>query len=317
MSRVTVIDYGLENIFRIQVECNCKIDGTDFTRGLYSTDRIPKEVLVEKSINSPYWAYKLNNERVSEEDSFKIGLLLEDIKTTGKLRDDDGMFPTREDLAKYDDMTYALNSRFVLVNHYEKIYEPIEFEIVKKQHIEDKYSDFIVSDVVKTYSGYPNYTEGYKAICTYNRNFAMMFRQIANKHGFTEVPDETFADNTKGMKYSISNTTPHRYTKCNNVFVSEKFKQFESKCFEETYEKCVAIFNKDYQDIENFILLRKADVEGKPLLNAAKVIESLELIKGIWYKVSVSKTQRTDYNSILHRINKLIEDISESIKPQS
>ena len=123
---------------------------------------------------------------------------------------------------------------------------------------------------------------------------------------FVEVEDKSFADNTKGKKFSFHSGI--KFSKCNAEYVSRFFENkgwFISK--KGTYEDCIASFERDYNAIATYLNLQVQAIDGKAMepLMVKTVYDAIINIKSTANRVDSMKATRTDYKSLLNQISAL------------
>lgn len=300
---IYIIDYGFTNLFEIlstQSTDLLKIGEIEFK--LHRDEpmtiaSIPSQIFKQVALPSRIGHYKNGDETMSV-----VGYQAK-YKELIKYRywDDDlerDVFETREELKQYEDFMASWKPVYL---EPETNWEIIEFEVIKKQFIEEKYRPIIVSQI--SVNSNPGVVE---SICKYNPSFEMMFRQIANGMGFVEIPDKMSVD-TKGKKYSFNSGT--RFSKCNDQYVS-KFFEKQGTIFtpqKGLYEDCVKSFERDYNVIYQYINMVAQTVDNvaiAPLL-VGELYEMIDNCITYANKVDSMKSTRDSYKALLQQLSKV------------
>lgn len=301
---IYIIDYGLNNLFELFKNdygtLKCKIGEIEFELGndpitLTSiSDKIFKKVELLKRIGH----YEFDGKILSNEDR---STQWRELRKNGFYDGEDNdiwVFDTREDKLKFEE--FERNWKPVFLEP-EVRWDEVEFQVIRKQFIEEKHRPFIESQIV--IETRPDKVE---AICTYSPNFDMMFRKQAIELGFAEIEHKTFDASTKGKKFSFHSGI--KYSKCNDEYVSKFFENkglFNSK--KGTYDDCVTSFERDYNAIATYLNLQVQTIEKieiEPLM-IRTVYDAILNIKSTANKIDSMKATRSDLNSLLKQISAL------------
>ncbi len=240
---IYIIDYGLNNLFELFKNdygtLKCRIGVVDFELGQnpITLTKIPEKIFKKVELSKRIGHYEFDGKILSIEDRTDLWKELRKNGFYDGEDDDVWVFETREDKLKFEE--FERNWKPVYLEP-EIRWDEVEFQMIKKQFIEEKYRPFIQSQIV-----IENRPDKVEAICTYSPNFEMMFRKQANELGFIEVEDKSFTDHTKGKKFSFHSGI--RFSKCNNEYVN---KFFENKGLFNSKEKAINLLkDNDYTGI--------------------------------------------------------------------
>lgn len=302
---IYIIDYGLGNLFELMRDdygtLDVKIDGDEFSLTKdksFSLTKIPEIISKKTVLPKRIGHYEYNGQVLSADER---SVIWSDLRKNGFWdgEDDDvWVFDTREDKLKFEEFERECKPVYL---EPEVKWDEVEFQVIKKQFVEEKYRPFIESQIV--ISNNPSKVE---AICHYSPNFEQLFRKQAIGLGFVEVEDKTFGDNTKGKKFSFH--TGIRFSKCNGEYVNKFFegkRLFEPK--KGTYNDCIIAFERDFNAISSYLNLQLQAIEGVKLESATvkAVYDALIEIKMTANRVDSMKATRSEYNSLLKRISAL------------
>lgn len=301
---IYVIDYGLNNLFELFKNdygtLKCKIGETEFElrKDPITLTSIPDKIFWKVELQKRISHYEFGEKTLSIDERSAMWLDLRKNGAWAGEDDDVWVFETREDKLKFDEFERDWKPVFT---EPEIRWEDVEFQVIKKQFIEEKYRPFIESQIV-----IETRHDKVEAICTYSPNFDTMFRKQAIELGFVEVEDKTFADNTNGTKFSLH--CGYKFSKCNGGYVNKFFENkglFVAK--KGTYDECVVAFERDYNAIASYLNLQVQIIEQKSLepLMVKIVYDSIVSIKISANRVDSMKSTRSDYNQLLKLIAQL------------
>lgn len=272
---------------------------------------IPKEIFQKKVISPEVTGYVDANGNTLRVDEFK-NTLAEFNKL--KVWDDDAeesIWETKEDKLNHE----AFLNTWKPVYSEQKIeWIPVEFEVVIKQHVPDKYRSFITSSIIletRTIEG-NSFNKCKKAICSYFTNAATMVRMVANELGFNIVENEY---KTEGKNICISKHSDSilRFSKVNGNYFKigeEVWKKYRNVTG--TLEQCIAQYEWEYKQIYNYLLGVRNTIENKTI-NLEERKELLELLDkaAIHYnKVNSMKSTRNYYNELGRTLNLIKKKLS-------
>lgn len=292
-----------------------KINEVEFSLPLkteITITEIPKEIFQKKVISPVITGYVDANGNTLRVDEFQ-SIQCELIKS--KVWDDDAeesIWETKEDKLKYE--TFLSNWKPV---YSEQRIEwiPVEFEIVIKQHVPDKYKSFITSGLItetRTIEG-NSFNRCKKSICYYNTNSKTMIRMVANELGFNIVEDEYKTEGKNIFIYKNIADSVLRFSKVNgNYFkigedVWKKYKNITG-----TLEQCITQYEWEYKQIYDYLLGIRNTIENK-IINPEERKELIELLdKGLdqYYTVDSMKSTRTYYNDLGRTLNLIKKKLS-------
>lgn len=292
---------------------NLKIGEVEFTLPLkteLTITEIPKEIFQKKVISPEVTGYVDKFGNSIRVDEFK-GALTEFNKL--KVWDDDAeesIWETKEDKLKYE----SFLSNWKPVYSEQKIeWIPVEFEVVIKQHVPDKYKSFITSSIIletRTIEG-NSFNKCKKAICSYFTNATTMIRMVANELGFTIVENEHKTEGKNIFIYKSSDVL--RFSKVNGNYFrigEEVWKKYRNVTG--TLEQCITQYEWEYKQIYNYLLGVRNTIENK-IINPEERKELLELMDkaAIQYnKVDSMKSTRTYYNELGRTLNLIKKKLS-------
>lgn len=293
---------------------NLKIGEVEFTLPLkteLTITKIPKEIFQKKVISPEVTGYVDASGNKLRIDEFK-SRLTEFNKL--KVWDDDteeSIWETKEDKLKYE----SFIDTWKPVYSEQKIeWIPVEFEVVVKQHVPDKYKSFITSGLItetRTIEG-NSFNRCKKAICYYNTKAATMIRMAANELGFDIVENEY---HTEGKKICISKHSDSvlRFSKINGNYFKigeEVWKKYKNVTG--TLEQCIAQYEWEYNQIHDYLLEVRNTIEFKTI-NPEERKELLELLEkslSQYNKVDSMKNTRTYYNDLGRTLNLIKKKLS-------
>ena len=311
---IYIIDYGLNNLFELLRDdygtLEVKIDNDEFTLTKdksFTISKIPEKIFKKTILQRRIGHYDYNGQILSIEER---SVIWSDLRKNGFWDGEDEdiwVFDTREDKTKFEEFERNCKPLFL---EPEIIWDEVEFRVIKKQWIEEKYRPFIVSQIVIS-----NNPANVKAICEYSPSFEQMFKKYAIELGFIEVEDKSFTDNTKGKKFSFHSGI--RFSKCNGEYVTKFFENrylFVPK--KGTYEECIASFERDFNAIANYLNLQLASIENKQMepLAIKKCYDLVQNIESVAGKVDSMKSTRSEYNSLFKLITNLKTLLLEASK---
>lgn len=281
---------------------NLKIGEVEFTLPLkteLTITEIPKEIFQKKVISPEVTGYVDTNGNTLRVDEFKNMLTY---FNTLKVWDDDteeSIWETKEDKINYE----------TFINTWKPVYSeqkiewiPVEFEVVVKQHVPDKYRSFITSGIiteVRTIQNNPN-NRCKKAICYYNTNPTTMIKMVANELGFNIVENEHKTEGKNIFIYKISDSVL-RFSKVNGNYFKigeEIWKKYKNVTG--TLEQCVAQYEWEYKQIYDYLVGVRNTIENKTI-NPEERKELLELLntaQSQYYKVDSMKSSRDYYRNL-------------------
>lgn len=240
---------------------------------------VNKEKVVSGVINlleepKSIFSYQAYNKLYRYTNSDGDILLLEDYQKKEKeleskgYENDDGVleFYDIEDEIKYKRFQKSWKPEYKA----EESVKKEEYEIIE---IQDSPNPYI--------RGFRTIGRGLEPLFSYIPNPVAMFKEIAAKFGFTEVPDNAFGTNTSGKHYSIPNHSGIEYIKMNNSFLFTNNNKITFHSITGTYQECEERFSNDYQKILDAILKVNVIFENKNLSNLQSkwVIDTLTSIK--------------------------------------
>lgn len=293
---------------------NLKIGEVEFTLPLkteLTITEIPKEIFQKKVISPEVTGYVDANGNTLRVDEFKSALT--DFNKL-KVWDDDAeesIWETKEDKLKYE--TFLSNWKPVYSE--QKVeWIPVDFELVIKQHVPDKYKSFITSSIIteiRTIEGNTN-NRCKKAICYYNTNATTMIRMVANELGFNIVDNEYKTEGKNIFIYKNSDSVL-RFSKVNGNYFKigeEVWKKYRNVTG--SLEQCIAQYEWEYKQIYDYLLGVRNTIENKTI-NPEERKELLELLdKGLsqYNKVDSMKSTRTYYNDLGRTLNLIKKKLS-------
>lgn len=293
---------------------NLKIGEVEFTLPLkteLTITEIPKEIFQKKVISPEVTGYVDANGNTLRVDEFK-NTLTEFNKL--KVWDDDAeesIWETKEDKLKYE--TFLSNWKPVYSE--QKIeWIPVEFEVVLKQHVPDKYKSFITSSLItetRTIEG-NSFNRCKKAICYYNTNPATMIRMVANELGFNIVENENKTEGKNISIYKIADSVL-RFSKVNGNYFrigEEIWKKYRNVTG--TLEQCIAQYEWEYKQIYDYLLGVRNTIENKTI-NPEERKELQDLLeKGLssYHRVINTKSTQSYYNELGRTLNSIKKKLS-------
>lgn len=293
---------------------NLKIGQVEFTLPLkteLTITEIPKEIFQKKVISPEVTGYVDKFGNSIRVDEFK-GALTEFNKL--KVWDDDAeesIWETKEDKLKYE--TFLSNWKPVYSE--QKIeWIPVEFEVVIKQYVPDKYKSFITSSIIletRTIEG-NSFNKCKKAICSYFTNVTTMIRMVANELGFNVVENENKTEGKNISIYEIADSVL-RFSKVNGNYFrigEEVWKKYRNVTG--NLEQCVAQYEWEYKQIYDYLLGVRNTIENKTI-NPEERKELLDLMDkaAIQYdNVDSMKSTRTYYNELGRTLNLIKKKLS-------
>lgn len=290
-----------------------KINDVEFVLPLkteITITEIPKEIFQKEIISSKVIGYVDNMGNTLEIDEFKkISAKFNNLKVW----DDDleeFIWETKEDKLKYGTFIHTWNPVY---SEQSIEWVPIEFEVVIKQHIPDKYKDFITSSIIlETRTIENNRFKCKKAICYYNTNATTMVRMVANELGFNIVENENKTEGKNISIYKIADSVL-RFSKVNGNYFKiqeEVWKKYRNVTG--TLEQCVAQYEWEYKQIYDYLLGVRNTIENKTI-NPEERKELLDLMDkaAIQYdNVDSMKSTRTYYNELGRTLNLIKKKLS-------
>lgn len=302
-----IIDYGLNGLFELQQTgfstLNLKIGGYEFELSNLpmTVTEIPTEILIKKTYSPSVSHYEFDGVRLSvldyntERKKMELPRYYDD-------DDDRYVFNTKEEKEAYDQF---IRNWKAIYTEPETRYEPIQFEVVRKQWIPEKYRPFISSQIVIP-SGWGSEQKKVEAICVYSGGFGKMFKKIADEIGFQELTQSTPYNDTKGKKYHLNNGI--EYTHCNGQYVTKYFEnQYLFNTVKGTFDQCVTAFDRDYNAIYSYLNLVNQELEGKQIepLTAKAVYDMILECKKNANAVDSMKSTRDEYKRLLASLVKI------------
>lgn len=294
---------------------NLKINEVEFSLPLkteITITEIPKEIF-QKEVISPvitgYVDANGNSLRVDEFQSIQGELI------KSKVWDDDAeesIWETKEDKLKYE--TFLSNWKPVCSEQRIE-WIPVEFEVVIKQHVPEKYRSFITSGLItetRTIEG-NNFNRCKKAICYYNTNSATMIRMVANELGFNIIENEHKTEGKNIFIYKTSADSVLRFSKINGNYFKigeEVWKKYRNVTG--TLEQCITQYEWEYKQIYDYLLGIRNTIENKTINpeERKELIELLDKGLGQYYKVDSMKSTRTYYNDLGRTLNLIKKKLS-------
>lgn len=314
---ITLIDYGYTNYYRLQFGQSTgqyKIDELEINLKDHPSyiiiDQIPQQIFRKGLSKQELSHYKsttsdLNTCTINEYKEKEQSYL------RNRKYDDDlnrYIFETVEDKNNYE--TFLSEWKPVLVT-IEGLWEPVEFKKVYKQKIDEKYQNYISSEIIIPVKGYwDKEVKPVESLCKYSPNSSLMIRQIATSFGFTEVESNTFKSNTKGKKFSIHNGL--EFSKMNDIYFGKDVSSgnnFKSKTG--SYEECIQAFEQDYNGIYSYISMVAAEFSNEKMdeISVLEVYTKLKMMYRYFNEISVSKSNYDKYNNGMRTLKTLIERI--------
>lgn len=293
---------------------NLKIGEVEFTLPLkteLTITEIPKEIFQKKVISPEVTGYVDKFGNSIRVDEFK-GALTEFNKL--KVWDDDAeesIWETKEDKTNYE---FFLSNWKPVYSEQKIEWIPVEFEVVIKQHVPDKYKSFITSSIIletRTIEG-NSFNKCKKAICSYFTNPAAMIRMVANELGFNIVENENKTEGKNISIYKIADSVL-RFSKVNGNYFrigEEVWRMYRNVTG--TLEQCIAQYEWEYKQIYDYLLGVRNTIENKTISPEERK-ELLELLeKGLsqYNKVDSMKSTRTYYNELGRTLNLIKKKLS-------
>ena len=272
---------------------------------------IPKEIFQKKVISPEVTGYVDVYENTLKVDEFK-NALTEFNKL--KVWDDDAeesIWETKEDKVNYE---FFLSNWKPVYSEQSIEWIPVEFEVVVKQHVPDKYKSFITSGLIletRTIEG-NSFNRCKKAICYYNTNATTMIRMVANELGFNIVENEHKIEGKNIFIYKVSDSVL-RFSKVNGNYFKigeEVWKKYRNVTG--TLEQCIAQYEWEYKQIYDYLLGVRNTIENKTI-NPEERKELLDLLDkaAIQYnKVDSMKSTRIYYNDLGRTLNLIKKKLS-------
>lgn len=272
---------------------------------LYTLSELPIEILQKKTASGTitHYADGYGNTLSCEDRRVVINQL-----HSKMVWDDDGdnkIWETRQDKEEYE----TFNQRWKAVFSEPVVeWNPVEFEVIKKQYIPEQYAKYITSSVIigstSNYNGHE-----YKAICHYQSNPAEMIRDIASKLGFSISKSD---DDIKGKRIFIYTRSgvdsTVRFSKVNGNYFGipeHEYKKYGSRTG--TFEECVAKYEFEYNTLHDF-LLGIANKLDYPTLSPAERSDLAAIVDNAflyWNKISPMKTSRDEYRYLGQKLTEL------------
>lgn len=210
------------------------------------------------------------------------------LKNKGYYEDYDREILVFDDVA--DEITYKrFLQEWKLQSKEEETRTQEEYEII---NLEDSPNPYIRS--------YRTIGKGLEPLFDYSPHPVAMFKEIATKFGFTEVPDQSFKSNTAGRYYSIPTHSGIEYVKMNDKYLFTGGNKITFYGITGTYQECEARFNSDYQKIHDVVKKAYLVLENKELsdLQTKWVIEILTHLKDHIYKIDPMKKSYKDLRDL-------------------
>lgn len=143
----------------------------------------------------------------------------------------------------------------------------------------------------------------------YYPNIYKMAQEVAKQFGFEEVED-TFRDNTKGMKWSVPNHSKDtlEYMKLNTHYA--KHKVARNGLMYGTYDECLSAYQAQIESISDIFQHEKdmMNAVGVPV-DKETVVKKLENLKHRVAKINTKRSSEEQPHSICASITELINDI--------
>ena len=303
---IQVIDYqnGLVGIRAINAYNSLKLKiGSamfELDRSELTLSELPTKIFKRYTVPSKIDHYiDENNYSLTVND---YNTAIRQLKSFGYEDDNDNfIWETREDKENYD----KFRASWKPVYSEEVIgWEPVQFEIVKKQHIPDKYKGWIESSII--IESMPS-ERVYKAICTYTSNPTNMIREIAAELGFEIVTDE---NRTTGMKLFIYHIRDSvlRFSKVNGNYFKipeDIWKQYRNKSG--TLEECIAKFDWEWKQIHDYLrgVSNVINNKGIDYSERAHLVELIDESIRHYRSIDSMKSTRESYRSLGNVLNVL------------
>lgn len=309
---IQVIDYNngifgiTQNIDRNSI--TLKIGDVEFklpTDKLCTLAELPTEILQKKTASGTitHYADGYGNTLSCEDRRVVINQL-----HSKMVWDDDGdnkIWETRQDKEEFE----AFSQRWKGVYSDPTVeWNPVEFEVIKKQYIPEQYAKYISSSVIVGPTA--NYNEqAYKAICYYTSNPAEMIRDIASKLGFSISDSENNITGKRIFIYTRSSVDGTvQFSKVNgNYFGIPEYARKKYGSRSGTFEECVAKYEFEYNTLYDF-LLGIANKLDYPTIGPAERSDLAAIVDNAllyWSKISPMKSSRDEYRYLGGKLTEL------------
>lgn len=250
---IQIIDYQ-DNLFGLLLigeisPKTLKIDGIEYTIGSseYTLPDIPTEIFEKITYPSKIIGYSSGAEMCTVDE---YNTMMRSLTAAATYTDDGVMWDTREDKRLYDEFVAKWKCAYS-----EPTFEwkPVDFQLVVKERVPDKYRDYIESSIIIGSTGYGRAPR--KAVCTYRSRPKKMIEEIAERLGFSITLDDK---NTQGKKIFIYTNVPDnilRYSKVNDKyfgFPEEIYKKYGD--VNGSLAACIDKYEWEYNQIYEYLL---------------------------------------------------------------
>lgn len=289
-----------------------KIGETEFTlhaRSEITLTSIP-EVIFQKIVKHASVSHYINGDNTLTVDAYKDEYRrLRSFMT----EDDDGndIWETREDKNAFD----------VFTSSWKPVYSepsvewvPIEFDVVMKERVPEKYQKYITSSTIVVSEGSgASRADKYKSVCTYQSSAYQVLVQAANALGFEIVGKNEKSD---GMKIEIgwSGTDCLRFSKVNNDYISipEAFRKRIGMQHKGTLEYCIQEFESEYKVIYEYLEGLANTIQNRKVSESerADLLKTVEACISNYHSVETMKSTRDKYRWLGESLNQLKRKIT-------
>ena len=323
-----VIDYGYENIFGL-VNCSyttyeLKIDDIEFkldstnssTKSFaeVTLNSMPKVILKKIRHSSVKIGYSLVEPNPFPDEIIEIDRyeeLRKELDT--RIYDDDDEYKiwnTVEEKVKYDEFIAKWKPVYKEVPDE---WVPIEFEVVCKQFIPEKYRHYISSNLIIHTNGND---KKYKAICNYKTDPYSMLISIARELGF-EITDNEYKTEGKKLYTKWKDSDCLRWSKVNGNYIKLDSIRDKYRNFAGTFEECVAKYQWEYDQIYNYLLGIKNTLDNPGISSSDRQVlnDRIDQALSRWYNVESYSKTRSEYRNlgvILNDIKSILTKINVS-----
>lgn len=296
VNNVEVHDYLIPNLYRVLIKYSSdvyKINDIDqeFGKGEYTINEEVKSVKKKTQRNITEYYKDAEGERMS----------IEEYNALKEKLHNERVWDEEQETYVYD--TKETKELFNRIITFLPMYSPtvtewvdVPFTVFKKQFVEEKYKDFIASDIILGYST--------KSICTYNRNMTEMAKRELEQREYKQVHSTTYKDDPQKTYRLIGDT----------LFLTGggTLKLQIDSSFVESYENCVKKYEDDLRTIKNVLDFHSLCVNNVKA-NKAQIKSIVEKLTSFSNELTVEKIRDRNFKnnalSLRVEINNYINDL--------